>query len=203
MKLTMVIESTQDPHVHSAPDSAADQHAARRDPGAALCGSVCCRRCSNATASPSASMRERAECGRGPSTSTSPAQPSRGTTSSSRTTCSGCIYSIGLCKSSFRTKVSVGSNPWTKADPANMVNLATICERYGGGGHARVGAISFEPDKLEEARSAARDIVAELRSSVVRGQDPKDNHAPEVWFVLPNPRLNPEICKVRLQLESK
>ena len=33
-------------------------------------------------------------------------------------------YSIGLSKSSFRTKVSVGSNPWTKADPAKMVNLA-------------------------------------------------------------------------------
>ena len=27
-------------------------------------------------------------------------------------------YSIGLSKSSFRTKVAVGSNPWTKADPA-------------------------------------------------------------------------------------
>jgi len=24
-----------------------------------------------------------------------------------------------------------------------VVNLAKICERYGGGGHARVGAISF------------------------------------------------------------
>jgi hypothetical protein len=78
-----------------------------------------------------------------------------------------CIYSVGLSKSSFRTKVSVGSNPWTKTNAENMVNLAKICERYGGGGHARVGAISFEPDKLEEARTAARDIVAELRSSVV------------------------------------
>src|SRR5208337_4108358 len=56
-------------------------------------------------------------------------------------------YSIGLSKSSFRTKVSVGSNPWTKADPDKMLNLATICERYGGGGHARVGAISFSPGK--------------------------------------------------------
>ena len=78
-----------------------------------------------------------------------------------------CIYSVGLSKSSFRTKVSVGSNPWTKTKAENMVNLAKICERYGGGGHARVGAISFEPDKLEDARAAARDIVAELRSSVV------------------------------------
>jgi hypothetical protein len=72
-------------------------------------------------------------------------------------------YSIGLSKSSFRTKVSVGSNPWTKADPAKMANLAEICERYGGGGHARVGAISFPPDKEAEAREAAEEIVAELR----------------------------------------
>ncbi len=73
-------------------------------------------------------------------------------------------YSIGLSKSSFRTKVAVGSNPWTKTDPAKMVNLAQICERYGGGGHARVGAISFPPDQEEKARVAAAEIVAELRS---------------------------------------
>jgi len=73
-------------------------------------------------------------------------------------------YSIGLSKSSFRTKVSVGSNPWTKAAPARMTNLAAICERYGGGGHARVGAISFPPDKADEARAAAAEIVAELRA---------------------------------------
>jgi len=74
-------------------------------------------------------------------------------------------YSIGLSRSSFRTKVAVGSNPWTKADPAKMVNLASVCERYGGGGHARVGAISFPPDRGDEARTAAAEIVAELRAS--------------------------------------
>jgi hypothetical protein len=76
----------------------------------------------------------------------------------------GATYSIGLSKSSFRTKVSVGSNPWSKADPARMTNLAAICERYGGGGHARVGAISFPPDQADEARAAAAEIVAELRT---------------------------------------
>ena len=75
------------------------------------------------------------------------------------------IYSIGLSKSSFRTKVAVGSNPWTKADPAKMVNLAQVCERYGGGGHARVGAISFPPDQADKARVAAAEIVAELRAT--------------------------------------
>lgn len=74
------------------------------------------------------------------------------------------IYSIGLSKSSFRTKVAVGSNPWTTVDPERMVNLARICERYGGGGHARVGAISFPPDKEDEARAVAQEIVAELRA---------------------------------------
>ncbi len=74
-------------------------------------------------------------------------------------------YSIGLSKSSFRTKVAVGSNPWTKVDPTTMVNLAQVCERYGGGGHARVGAISFSPDKEEQARAAATEIVAELRAA--------------------------------------
>lgn len=73
------------------------------------------------------------------------------------------VYSIGLSRSSFRVKVAVGSNPWTKKE--NMVNLAKICERYGGGGHARVGAISFPPDQADLARKAAREIVEELRAS--------------------------------------
>jgi hypothetical protein len=74
------------------------------------------------------------------------------------------IYSIGLSKSSFRVKVSVGSNPWSKREPT--VNLARVCERYGGGGHARVGAISFEVNQSEEAHKAALEIVEELRASV-------------------------------------
>jgi nanoRNase/pAp phosphatase (c-di-AMP/oligoRNAs hydrolase) len=47
---------------------------------------------------------------------------------------------------------------------AELANLAAICERYGGGGHARVGAVSFAPDKEAEARQAAVEIVAELRA---------------------------------------
>jgi hypothetical protein len=74
------------------------------------------------------------------------------------------VYSIGLSKSSFRVKVSVGSNPWSKREPT--VNLAKVCERYGGGGHARVGAISFEVTQNEAAHKAAQEIVEELRASV-------------------------------------
>jgi hypothetical protein len=74
------------------------------------------------------------------------------------------IYSVGLSKSSFRVKVSVGSNPWAPSPP--VVNLAKVCERYGGGGHARVGAISFDVTQQEAARQAAREIVTELRAAV-------------------------------------
>ena len=74
------------------------------------------------------------------------------------------IYSVGLSKSSFRVKVSVGSNPWAPSPP--LVNLAKICERYGGGGHARVGAISFDVTQQEAARKAAHEIVTELRAAV-------------------------------------
>ena len=74
------------------------------------------------------------------------------------------IYSVGLSKSSFRVKVSVGSNPWAPEPP--VVNLAKICERYGGGGHARVGAISFNVDQHAAAIKASQEIVAELRGAV-------------------------------------
>ncbi|MGZ7060856.1 MAG: phosphoesterase [Candidatus Angelobacter sp.] len=74
------------------------------------------------------------------------------------------VYSVGLSKSSFRVKVSVGSNPWAPQQPE--VNLAKICERYGGGGHARVGAISFPVNQHATAIKASQEIVAELRGAI-------------------------------------
>jgi len=71
-------------------------------------------------------------------------------------------YTVSVSKSSFRTKVSVGSNPWA-VEPIKF-NLASICERYGGGGHPKVGAISFPIGAIDQARKAAHEIAAELRS---------------------------------------
>ena len=73
-------------------------------------------------------------------------------------------YNVGLSRSSFRTKVAVGTNPWTKVPVERLANLAVICERYGGGGHARVGAISFPPDREDQARQAAAEIAEELKA---------------------------------------
>ncbi len=81
--------------------------------------------------------------------------------------CPRTVYSVGVSRSSFRTKVSVGSNPW-HAVPG-MINLASLCEQYGGGGHPRVGAISFEPGALQAARQAAQDIAGLLRRQLQNG----------------------------------
>jgi hypothetical protein len=71
-------------------------------------------------------------------------------------------YSVALTRGAHRTKISVGSNPW--APKPRTHNIAKICERYGGGGHAVVGAVSFKPEEVDEARQAVREIVAELSS---------------------------------------
>jgi hypothetical protein len=70
-------------------------------------------------------------------------------------------YCVGVSLSSYRAKISVGSNPWS-LHPRTQ-NLAALCERHGGGGHPVVGAISFAPEELEKARKIAGEIAAELR----------------------------------------
>jgi len=71
-------------------------------------------------------------------------------------------YSVALTRAPQRTKISVGSNPW--APRPRTHNIAKICERYGGGGHAVVGAVSFKRDEVERARQAMHEIVEELSS---------------------------------------
>jgi hypothetical protein len=76
----------------------------------------------------------------------------------------GAVYSVALSRSHERTKVAVGSNPWNPTP--KKANLATMCERFGGGGHAKVAAISFPPGDVERARAVACRIVAELQASL-------------------------------------
>ena len=72
-------------------------------------------------------------------------------------------YTVALTRGSQRTKISVGSNPW--APRPRTHNIAKICERYGGGGHAVVGAISLGTDEVEQGRAIVKEIVAELSGS--------------------------------------
>jgi hypothetical protein len=74
------------------------------------------------------------------------------------------VYSVAISASAARTKIAVGSNPWNPTPKS--VNLATICERFDGGGHAKVAAISLPPGEVEQARTVAREIASELRASL-------------------------------------
>ncbi len=70
-------------------------------------------------------------------------------------------YNVALTRGEKRTKISVGSNPWSPRPRTH--NIAKICERYGGGGHAVVGAVSLKPDEVELGRQYMREIIAELQ----------------------------------------
>ena len=70
-------------------------------------------------------------------------------------------YTVSLTQSAFRTKISVGSNPWSPRP--RLHNIAEICERYGGGGHAVVGAVSLKPEELEKGQTIMREIIEELQ----------------------------------------
>lgn len=70
-------------------------------------------------------------------------------------------YTVAVMRSKSRVKISVGTNPWTARK--DLLNIAEICERFGGGGHARVGAISFGAGEAERGRVVAEGIVGELR----------------------------------------
>ena len=74
-----------------------------------------------------------------------------------------CHYVVGVSLTPTRAKVSVGSNPWMQA--RRTVNIAELCEKYGGGGHPVVGAVSLPTGELGRARQAAAEIADTLRQA--------------------------------------
>jgi len=70
-------------------------------------------------------------------------------------------YNVSLTQSAFRTKISVGSNPWSPRP--RLHNIAEICEKYGGGGHAVVGAVSLKPEDLELGKKYMTEIISQLQ----------------------------------------
>jgi len=71
-------------------------------------------------------------------------------------------YSVIVSRSSSKCKLSIGYNPW--APLPRKHNIATICERHGGGGHPVVGAITLPVGDVERAQQLAREITEELAS---------------------------------------
>lgn len=72
-------------------------------------------------------------------------------------------YTVVVSRDAKRAKVSVGSNPWAR--PERPHDISKLCERYGGGGHPVVGAVSLAPDRIDDARRIASEIAAALRTT--------------------------------------
>jgi hypothetical protein len=77
-----------------------------------------------------------------------------------------CHYVVGVSLTPTRAKVSVGSNPWMQS--RRTVNIAELCEKYGGGGHPVVGAVSLPTGELGRARQAAAEIAETLRAATAK-----------------------------------
>ncbi len=69
-------------------------------------------------------------------------------------------YSVLVTRSKAKAKISVGYNPWCNVPRTH--DIASICERYGGGGHLVVGAVSLKSDDVDAIRKVALEITTEL-----------------------------------------
>ena len=70
------------------------------------------------------------------------------------------LYSVVVTRSATKCKLSIGYNPW--APRPRTHHIASICERYGGGGHPVVGAVSFAASDVARAKQIASEIADEL-----------------------------------------
>ena len=74
-------------------------------------------------------------------------------------------YSAGIVRSNHGTKITAMRNPWRDFP---SVKLGKIFERFGGGGHERVGSVLI-PDTLD-ARTTLHKIVDQIRFEDVTPQ---------------------------------
>lgn len=71
-----------------------------------------------------------------------------------------CTYSVAVIRTGNLTKVGLGYNPWSGAPRRH--DIAAICKREGGGGHAVVGAVTLGAGEVDRARALAARLVEEL-----------------------------------------
>jgi len=68
-------------------------------------------------------------------------------------------YSLGIIRSDAGAKITAMRNPWLDFRSAP---LGRIFERYGGGGHERVGSVQLGPAESKDAHRVAEMIVRDV-----------------------------------------
>jgi hypothetical protein len=71
-------------------------------------------------------------------------------------------YAVTMLATPERYKISVGSNPWPVVPRTH--DIAKLCEKYGGGGHPAVGAISLPKTDLAAVQKVAAEVIAFLQT---------------------------------------
>lgn len=69
-------------------------------------------------------------------------------------------YSVGVIRSGRGARVTAMRNPWLEFP---SVPLGSMFERFGGGGHQRVGALILSKERAGEADGILTEIVSEIR----------------------------------------
>jgi len=72
------------------------------------------------------------------------------------------LFSVGRVVGPRNVRILTMRNPWSD-DDLDYPNLGEFCERFGGGGHKRVGAIVFDLASIDASNVAFEAIVTRLR----------------------------------------
>ncbi|HTJ42203.1 MAG TPA: hypothetical protein VL463_08905 [Kofleriaceae bacterium] len=71
-----------------------------------------------------------------------------------------CRYTVALTRTPRAVKIAVGWNPW---GPPRGHDIGTLCERFGGGGHAAVGGVTLDPGELVRGRETIGKMIDVLK----------------------------------------
>ena len=77
-------------------------------------------------------------------------------------------YTMAVTRSKYADEGVGGDESVDEAAPEELVNLAEVCGRFGGGGHARVGAISW--GAAERWRGRRRSAEGDSAGITCRGK---------------------------------
>jgi hypothetical protein len=70
-------------------------------------------------------------------------------------------YSVGVLRAADSAKITAMRNPWLEFP---SIHLGRLFERYGGGGHQRVGSVVFAGERTKEVATILERLVSEIRS---------------------------------------
>jgi hypothetical protein len=72
----------------------------------------------------------------------------------------GAHYSIGVVRSANAARITAMRNPWRSFE---SIPLGKLFERFGGGGHQRVGAVSLPAEQSHRIPEIVAQVISEIR----------------------------------------